>query len=116
MADHATEAGHWYTQDGQPHYTMIGKNGKERNCTLRDAKKLGLWPSVTMIGGQAASPPLINWKMEQAIMAALTCPIPEGTPDAERIALIKADAEERAKKARERGTLIHAWIQQGFEG
>ena len=33
------ESGHWYTQEGEPMYTVIGANGKERNTTLRDAKK-----------------------------------------------------------------------------
>jgi hypothetical protein len=33
------ESGHWYCAvTGQPRYTTIGKNGKERNTTLRDAK------------------------------------------------------------------------------
>ena len=34
-----SESGHWYTQEGEPMYTIIGANGKERNTTLRDAKK-----------------------------------------------------------------------------
>ena len=33
-----SESGHWYTQEGEPMYTIIGANGKERNTTLRDAK------------------------------------------------------------------------------
>lgn len=33
------EAGHWYSKEGEPKYTIIGANGKERNTTLRDAKK-----------------------------------------------------------------------------
>ena len=44
-----SESGHWYTQEGEPMYTIIGANGKERNTTLRDAKNLGLVPSVTTI-------------------------------------------------------------------
>ena len=40
-----SESGHWYTQEGDPMYTIIGANGKERNTTLRDAKKEKLVPS-----------------------------------------------------------------------
>ena len=29
-----SEAGHWYTQEGEPMYTIIGVNGKERNTNL----------------------------------------------------------------------------------
>ena len=47
-------AGHWYTQEGEPMYTIIGANGRERNTTLRDAKTLGLVPSVTTIIGMIA--------------------------------------------------------------
>ena len=35
-----SESGHWYTQEGEPMYTIIGANGKERNTTVRDAKKI----------------------------------------------------------------------------
>jgi hypothetical protein len=44
------ENGHFYTKDGHPAYTTIGKTG-ERPTTLRDARKLGLLPSVTTING-----------------------------------------------------------------
>ena len=49
-----SESGHWYTQEGEPMYTIVGANGKERNTTLRDAKKEGFVPSVTTIIGIAA--------------------------------------------------------------
>ena len=44
-----SEAGHWYDRAGEPMYTIIGANGKERNTNLRDAKSLGLVPSVTTV-------------------------------------------------------------------
>ena len=37
--NYKSEAGHWYDHDGKPMYTIVGANGKERNTTLRDAKK-----------------------------------------------------------------------------
>ena len=42
-----SESGHWYTQEGEPMYTIIGANGKERNTTLRDAKKPFQFDSVS---------------------------------------------------------------------
>ena len=53
-----SESGHWYTQEGEPMYTIVGANGKERNTTLRDAKKEGLVPSVTTIMSMMAKPAL----------------------------------------------------------
>jgi hypothetical protein len=112
----ASESGHWYDKEGNPAYTIIGKNGVERPTTLRDAKKLGLVPSVTTIIRCAAAPGLENWKQDQAILAALTCPKIDGEDEAAYLSRIKKDAAEQAKKAAERGTQIHAWVQMGFEG
>ena len=67
-----SESGHWYTQEGEPMYTIVGANGKERNTTLRDAKSLGLVPSVTTIIAIAAQPALENWKMNQILKSAIT--------------------------------------------
>ena len=116
-ADHGKESGHWYTQSGEPAYTIIGKNGVERATTLRDAKKENphLVPGVTTILNCAAKPGLDNWKIDQAILAALTCPRIDDEPEADYLLRIKLDAREQAKKAVERGILIHAWVQQGFE-
>ena len=83
--------------------------------TLRDARKLGLVPSVTTIIGCASSPALTNWKIDQAILSALTLGRLEEETEKEYIDRIKADAQEQAKKAAERGTQIHAWVQAGFE-
>jgi len=69
------EGGHWYTKEGKPAYTQIiqsGKNkGKERNTTLRDAKKLGLVPSVTTILGILDKGFLNQWKTRQAVKKAV---------------------------------------------
>ena len=70
--NYKSEAGHWYDHDGKPMYTIIGANGKERNTTLRDAKKEGFVPSVTTIIGMIAKPSLENWKINQALNSALT--------------------------------------------
>ena len=40
MSNYKSEAGHWYDHNGEPMYTIIGANGKERNTTLRAAKSL----------------------------------------------------------------------------
>lgn len=111
-----SEAGHWYKRDGSPCYTIEGKNGQIRNTTLRDAKKLGLVPSVTTIIGCADKPGLTNWKIDQAILAALTCPRIDGEDEAAYLSRIKKDAAEQAKKAAERGTQIHGWIEGSIEG
>ena len=111
-----SESGHWYDYEGNAQYTIVGKNGKERNTTLRDARKLFYVPSVTGIIGVAAKPALENWKIDQGISAALTLERLENENDYEFLARVKADSKEQGMKAAEIGTIIHAQIEQGFQG
>src|SRR3990167_6623423 len=108
----ASDAGHWYTQSGEPMYTIIGKNGNERATTLRDARAFNLLPSVTSILAMLPKPALINWKMKNVLMSALTLPrLPDEADDA-YIARIMADADEQARIARGKGTAIHGAIER----
>lgn len=116
MAEQVSEAGHWYHRDGSPAYTYINKKGEEKNTTLRQARKEGLLPSVTTIIRCVAAPGLENWKAQQVLMAALTTDRKQDETEQQYIDRIIADANEQAKKAREKGTLIHAFVQSGFEG
>ena len=110
--DYKSEAGHWYDHDGNPMYTIIGVNGKERNTTLRDAKKEGFVPSVTTIIGIAAKPSLENWKITQALEASLN--IDKDDPD--YISKCKNAGRDVGLKAAKQGTKIHAEIERGFLG
>ena len=112
----ASESQHWYAKDGTPRYTVIGANGKERNATLRDARKEGLIPSVTTILKVAASPALNIWIQQQVLMAALTLTrLPEET-DKQFIDRIIYDSKEQGKNAANIGTDIHTAIQSFYEG
>jgi hypothetical protein len=110
------ESGHWYAQDGAPMYTIIGANGKERNTTLRDAKKLNLVPSVTTIIGMIAKPSLENWKINQALNSALTLERNEDESFDSFVYRCKEDSKKIGKQAAERGTQIHDLIENGFLG
>lgn len=116
MADFAKESGHWYTQSGEPAYTIIGRNGKLRNTTLRDAKKEGLVPSVTTILRLIAKPGLEIWKQKQIALAALTLPRNEGESLDDFLVRVMRDAQEEAKQAADKGTAIHAQIEAYYQG
>jgi hypothetical protein len=116
MTEWGSESGHWYTREGDPAYTVIGKNGSARNTTLRDARKMGLVPSVTTIIGEAAKPGLEAWKANQLMMAALTLPRLDGEPEADWIKRVKTDSREHARKRAEQGERIHAAIEGHFRG
>jgi hypothetical protein len=113
---HASESQHWYTRDGKPAYTVKSRDGTDRPATLRDARKLGLVPSVTGIIKSAAAPGLERWKRDQMMQAALTLPRHEGESEASWIARVWTDSGETARKAAERGTAIHAACQGHYEG
>lgn len=112
----ATEAGHWYRPDGTPAYRIIGANGKERPTTLRDARKLGLYPSVTTIMKLAAKPGLERWKAEQLMMSALTLQQLPGESEQSWIGRVWQDSLQHAASAAERGTLIHGAIEKSYHG
>jgi len=116
IAERPQESGHWYAKDGTPTYTVTAKNGEPRATTLRDAKKLGLLPSVTTIMKAAASPGLEAWKLNQMMLAALTLPRAEGEGEESFIKRIQADSKDQARKAAERGTQVHTAIEQFFDG
>jgi hypothetical protein len=112
---HVAESTHWYDRAGKPAYTVAAKNGNQRPTTLRDARKLGLVPSVTTIIKCAAAPALEIWKQNQVLMAALTLPRGDGEGEADWLVRVGRDSKETARKAAERGTAIHAAIQGAYE-
>jgi hypothetical protein len=116
VKENTSESGHWYLPDGSPAYRIIGKNGKERNSTVKDAREHGLLPSVTTIIGCAAKPALDVWKQQQAILSALTLPRLEGESEEDWLSRVVADSKETAKQAAERGTQIHGVIEAFYEG
>ena len=61
--------GHFYDKDGNPCHFVEGKNGEQRDSTLRDARKHGWYPSVTGILGILDKPALTNWKLKRVTEA-----------------------------------------------
>lgn len=112
----ASESGHFYTRSGEPAYTVLSKDGKTRNTTLRDARKLNLVPSVTTILNVAAKPGLELWKQQQLLLAALTLPKIDSESEDEYIDRIIRDSKEQGKAAADAGTDIHASIESFYLG
>ena len=113
---YASEAGHWYGRDGSSQYEVVGNSGQKRPATLRDARKLGLVPSVTTIIKCAAAPGLEVWKQQQMMMSALTLPRRPDEREAAWLERVIQDSKETGRNAADRGTLIHGAIQGFYEG
>lgn len=109
---------HWYRlSDGSPCYEVPNKStGGMRDATLRDARTLGLVPSVTTVLQVAAKPALINWQVEQALMAALTLPRRADEPLDTFIHRAREDSKQQAIEAAERGTEIHNAVEAHYRG
>jgi len=113
----ATEAGHWYDLEGKPAYEVKKAKGDGmRPTTVRDARKMGLVPSVTTILKVLAKPGLERWKQTNILHSALTLPMIDGESLDDYAKRVERDAAEQAKQAAERGTRIHASIECAFLG
>lgn len=108
----ASESSHWYDQQGAPVYEVPRRDGLGmRPTTLADARKLNLVPSVTTILQCASKPGLEAWKARQILEAALTLPrLPTETLDDYATRVIE-DSKQQGKKAAEKGTELHAAIE-----
>lgn len=106
---------HWYSKAGQPCYEQQTAKGGLRSTTLADARKIGLVPSVTTVLGVVAKPQLEKWKINQAVMAALTLPRRADETEASLLYRIDVDSQAQAKAAAEEGTRIHDAIEMYFK-
>jgi hypothetical protein len=116
MGDFATAGGHWYLPNGEPFYTIVGRNGNERPVTLRDARPVNAVPSVTGIIRMAAAPQLEKWKRDQVLLAALTLPRREGEAEPDWLRRVEQDWQEQGRAAAEKGTRIHGAVEKLYRG
>lgn len=114
------DSSHWYFKDGSPCYEVDRADGKgKRSTTLRDARIMNLYPSVTTILKVLNKPELNRWITEQAVLACITTPIkPDEQMDQfiNRVLNIEQVQDQEAQKAREFGTQIHDAIADVLRG
>jgi hypothetical protein len=107
-----SENAHWYRRDGEAMHSVLSAKGEARPTTLRDARKLGLLPSVTNVLGVINKPELVEWKMTQAVLAALTLPRLSGEGEDAFAKRVVEDAQSRVRTAAEFGSAFHAGAEQ----
>ena len=106
------DSAHWYQRDGSPLHTVLSAKGEPRATTLRDARKLGLLPSVTNILGVIAKPGLTSWLQEQAVLAALTLPRIAGESEDAFAKRVVEDSLTTRDGAADFGTAFHHGAEQ----
>ena len=110
-------ASHWYFPSGVPLHEVPRADGKgQRPTSLRDARKLGLFPSVTNVLSILAKPGLDAWKQEQAILAALTLPRTEGETLDDFAKRVLVDMTSEVGRAADLGSAVHAAIEGYAQG
>jgi hypothetical protein len=115
--DFASESGHWYTQDGEPMYTVPkAKGGGLRATTLRDARKLNLVPSVTTVMKELAAPQLEMWKIKQAVTFSKKMRKRSGETDDQFAMRAYYKSQEQVRERAEGGSLIHGALESAFLG
>ena len=111
-----SESGHWYAADGSPAYKIIGKNGKERNTNVKDARERGFVPSVTTVLNIIAKPGLTNWLQQQVLLAALTLPRIAGETEENWLERVMSDSKSTGRDAADRGTQMHGVLERYYSG
>jgi hypothetical protein len=112
-----SQGSHWYSLEGEAcHQIAKAKGDGMRNVTVTDARKLGLFPSVTNILGVIAKPGLDKWKLQQVAKAAFNRP-PDGKESAEYFTdRIIESAFDQVVDAADFGSRIHDALEKIFEG
>jgi hypothetical protein len=108
----AQNGSHWYKADGQPAHEVPSANGDgNRPTTLRDARKLHLFPSVTNVLGVLAKDALTNWKINQAVLASLKHPIQPNEAEDTYCKRVASLSMEQVFEAADLGKKIHYAIE-----
>lgn len=111
---------HWYTTAGEPCYEVTGKTtGRPRPTNLTDARSRNLLPGVSTILKVLHKEALVNWMIEQAVLAVVTSPRQKDEKDdafIERVLHVERVHEQERDIARDKGTAIHDEIANYFGG
>jgi hypothetical protein len=107
---------HYYTLTGKACHTQVGKNGLERNTTLRDARKLKLIPSVTGITGIFAKPGLERWKLNEICRIAFELEPIDGESLADFTDRCLVAHQKPKETAADFGIEVHDSLDKYFEG
>jgi hypothetical protein len=116
LKESSLQSAHWYTRDGKAMHTVPNADGDgTRPTTLADARKLGLFPSVSAILQVLDKPGLDNWKTEEAIKAAMRLKRHAKESDEYYIERVVIESRKKVKDAGDFGTAVHGEMERYFE-
>jgi hypothetical protein len=106
---------HYYKSNGETAYKIPAANGKLRDTTIRDAKKLGLKPSVTTIMKILDKPSLNRWQQNQILEAAVAWPYTRESDEEEWRKEITSIAGRIGREASTRGNELHDKLEKYYK-
>jgi hypothetical protein len=106
---------HWYDGEGNPCFTVIGANGKERATRVTDARKNNWYPSVTTVIGLLDRPMLTKWMKQNTAFAAELNPRYDGESDKEWFDRIDEITKNISQKNMQRGTDMHSVLEAYYK-
>ncbi len=109
---HVPESARWYDKDGKVVLNVLAKNGMSRNPTLRDARKHIYFPSYSNISYIMAKKSIENWIIQEILEMAWKTTPEEGESEENWIEKVSLLSQEERAIPRERGTEIHASLNQ----
>jgi hypothetical protein len=117
LSKNIIKAGHWYKVDGTLAHRIATADGAgERITTIRDARRLGLYPSVTSILGVLAKPGLETWKLNQMALASLRTPKAKEEGEEYWCNRVRNAAFEQVEEAADLGGMIHGALEAAMAG
>lgn len=112
-----SQSSHWYRADGTPCHRLPRSRGDGlRPTTLRDARRLQLFPSVTSILGIFSKPQLDKWKMRQVALASMRIERTDDESDDYFADRIIEEAFAQVEQAADLGSRIHDALEKHFDG
>lgn len=106
--------GHFYQQNGDTCYTVVGANGKTRDTNIADARKRNLVPSVTTVTSIINKPMVNMWLHGELLKTSLLHPKKSDEDESAWIKRVCAISRETSGKAARRGTEIHDKLEDYF--
>lgn len=111
------QSSHWYRTDGTPcHRLPCASGGGLRATTIRDAKELGLYPSVTSILGIVPKPALDKWRLLQVALASQRLTRSVNESDHYFARRIVQEAFTQVADAANLGSQVHSALEKVFDG
>ena len=98
------------------HKVPLADGSGQRPASLRDARRLKLYPSVTSILGSLAKPGLDKWKLQQVALASMRLERTPGESDSYFADRIIEGAFTQVDDAAELGSQIHDALEKVYAG